>query len=144
MAAPSPIQMEVGKLAIDPVHLDGQGNRIGPRLYTLATDGQVIEFMPATGTVAPLISPVYTITTLVPDELVDGVFYEYSGPAATVTFLSSMIVQECIIYTTVNPITFTGDVTWTGSGGPILPGGCVTGIKKLSGGNYLLFGDLAT
>lgn len=144
MGAPSPSEMSVGKLAIDPVRLDGSGNRIGPRLYTLTSDGQVIEFMPAVGTVAPLVSPVFPVTSLNPGTLVDGGFYEYSGAATTLTFATSNPVQECVIYTTTNPITFTGAITYTGSGGPILPGGCVMGLKKLSNGSYLLFGDMTT
>lgn len=144
MSAPSPSQMEVGKLAIDPVRLDAGGNRIGPRLYTLTSDGQVQEFLPAAGTTAPLISPVVATTSLTPGFLTDGVFYEYSGPAITLTFDTGILVQECLIYTTTNPITFAGTVTWTGSGGPILPGGCVMALKKLSSGAYLIFGDLST
>jgi hypothetical protein len=142
MAAPNPAQMEIGKLAIDPVRLDGGGNRIGPRLYTKSSDGQVVEFLPAFGTVAPLVSPVYNQDTLDVTNLADGVFYEYTGPALTLTFATTDIVQECLIYTTTNAVTFAGAVVWTGSGGPILPGGCVMGLKKLSAGNYLLFGDM--
>lgn len=44
MAIPTPAQMEVGKLAIDPTFSDGLGNRVGPRLYTLTTNNQVAGF----------------------------------------------------------------------------------------------------
>jgi hypothetical protein len=98
--------------------------------------------MPAVGTVAPLVAPVDTIATLDMTNLSDGYFYEYTGPTVTVTLDPSLVIQECLIYTTTNAITFAGSVVWTGSGGPILPGGCVMGLKKLSAGNYLLFGDM--
>lgn len=144
MAAPNPATMEVGRLAIDPVRLDGTGARIGPRLYTLSTDGQVVEFLPAFGTVAPIVAPIYAVTTLDPTNFEDGAFYEYSGPTTSVNLLIAQTFQEVTIYTTTNAVTFTGNIATTGSGGPILPGGCIMSIKKLSAGNYLLYGDMTT
>lgn len=144
MPAPNPATMEVGRLAIDPVRLDGTGARIGPRLYTLSSDGQVAEFLPAVGTVAPIVAPVYAVTALNTANLEDGALYEYSGPTTTVNLLTTLTFQEVSIFTTTNAITFTGDIVTTGSGGPILPGGCIMSIKKLSAGNYLLYGDMTT
>lgn len=144
MPAPNPVTMDVGKLAIDPVRLDGSGQRIGPRLYTLSTDGQVIEFMPGEGTTAPLVSPNRVLSALSAGNLADGFFYEYSGAAGSLNLLIASEVRECMIYTTTNAITFTGNVVNTGSGGLILPGGCVMALKKLLNGTYLLFGDMTT
>lgn len=94
--------------------------------------------------IAPDITPTINTASLTTGALVNGVFYNYTGPTVSLAMTTGMTVQEFTIYTTTNPVTFTGAAVATASGGLIIPGGAVASVKKLPTGNYLIFGDTAT
>lgn len=95
-------------------------------------------------TIAPEVTPTISTASLTPGGLLTGVFYYYTGPTVSLAMTTGLTVQEFTIYTTTNAVTFTGAVNASGSGGTIIPGGCVASAKKLPTGNYLIFGDTAT
>lgn len=94
--------------------------------------------------IAPDVTPTISTASLTPGGLLSGVFYYYTGPTTSLAMTTGLTVQEFSIYTTTNAVTLTGAVVATGSGGTIIPGGCVASVKKLPTGNYLIFGDTST
>jgi len=94
--------------------------------------------------IAPDITPTISTASLTAASLLSGVFYYYTGPTTSLAMTTGLGVQEFTIYTTTNAVTLTGAVVATGSGGLIIPGGCVASVKKLPTGNYLIFGDTST
>lgn len=104
--------------------------------------GSVWRRIPAS--IAPDITPTINTASLTTGTLANGVFYYYTGATTSLAMTTGMTVQEFSIYTVTNPVTLTGAVVATGSGGTIIPGGCIASVKKLPTGNYLIFGDTST
>jgi len=88
--------------------------------------------------------PTVNTASLTVGALLNGTFYNYTGPNVSLNMTTGMAVQEFTIYTTTNAVTFTGAAVASASGGLIIPGGAVASVKKLPNGTYLVFGDTAT
>lgn len=109
--------------------------------FVLGVDGKWLSLSSGGGGGGP--TTVVAVTTL-PTTFAPNTIYLYTGTAPATLNVNNVTGDSITIIAREYPVTCTGNVLPSSSGGPNIVGGGIASLIKLPDGTYYLYGDTAT